>query len=259
MTSEKTVTANIPPSVFLDSSVLVSLFQFWEACTGAGADLDEVPDWRHLAEALRSAGVATSPLDSPDPGIHRGLNSFRRLKASVPNYLYFSSKVCWSQAHNVLLEARGIENLILQGVPHSLRMKRPQALYRLSLQEPDYIELESQLDEFRDTLRLDFDIDIIDVEDRAAGPIITPDHIWDGAKVIWSRILMEVFDAYICAAAILVEVDFFISKDSSIRELFDLLQNPDEDWAATALSLTQALGVRSANLPKSLTPQGALP
>lgn len=259
MTSTKTPTADIPPSVFLDSSVLVSLFQFWEVCTVAGVDLDKVRDWKHLVEALESAGVTTNPLNSPDPTINRGLYSFQRLYASTPNYLYFSSRVCWSQAHHVLLEARGLENLIRQGVPHSLRVKRPQALYRLSLQEPDYTKLEHQFEEFRDTLKLDFDLDIVDVEDTAAGSIITPDDIWDSAKAIWSRILMEVSDAYVCAAAILVRVNFFVSKDSSLRDLFNLLHDPDEDWSATATSLTQALGVANTTLPKALTPASTLP
>ncbi len=259
MTSANTAATDIPPSVFLDSSVLVSLFQFWEACRGADVDLNEVRDWKQLIEALKSVGVTTNSLNSPDPTINRGLQSFQRLHASVPDYLYFSSRVCWSQAHHVLLEARGLENLIRQGVPQSLRMKRPQTLYRISLQELDYTNLEKQFEEFRYTLKMDFALDIVDVEDTTAGSIITPDHIWDSAKAIWSRILMEVSDAYVCAAAILARVDFFVSKDSSLRELFNLLHDTDEDWSATATSLTQALGMTSTVLPKALTPASAFP
>lgn len=254
-----TSSSGFQPSAFLDSSILVSLFQFWDTCQCASVQLDEVQKMDHLLKALESADVTMGALKATDTeNVKRGMLSFQNLSTSDPNYLCFTSQICWSQTHHVLLEARGLEHLISQGVPRSLRMKRPQALYRGSLQEPDYAELEDRIDTFRNTLKQDYHLDVIDAEDPSVGFGITANDIWESAQAIWSHILMEVIDAYVCAAAVRLGADVFISQDSALRDVFKQLREPDEDWAATAKALEDALGVERVNLPRPLTPASAL-
>jgi len=260
MTSFETSSTDHQPSAFLDSSVLVSLFQFWDTCECANVQLDEVQNMDYLMQALEAAEVTTDALRATDTeAVKRGMKSFQSLSASVPHYLYFSSQVCWSQMHHVFLEARGLEHLIRQGVPHSLRMKRPQALYRGFLQEPDYTELEDRIETFRNTLKQDYQLDVINAEEPSAGLGITAGDIWESAQAIWSHILMGVIDAYACAATIRLGVDVFISQDSTLRNLFNHLRNPDEDWMATASSLENTFGIERGDWPIPLTPASALP
>lgn len=260
MTNLGTSSPDIQPSAFLDSSVLVSLFQFWDTCDCASVQLDEVEKMDHLMKALESADVTTDTLKATDAEtVKRGMLSFQSLQTSVPNYLYFSSQVCWSQMHHVFLEARGLEHLIRQGVPHSLRMKRPQALYRGFLQEPDYAELEGRIETFRNTLKQDYQLDVINAEDLSAGLGITAGDIWESAQTIWSHVLMDVIDAYACAATIRLGVDVFISQDYALRSLFNHLREPDDDWTTTASSLENAFGVEREDWPRALTPASTLP
>ena len=257
MTRDGAADAAVQPSAFLDSSVLMSLFRFWDACKSASVRLDNASSWQHLKDALKSAGVATSALKLTDT-INRGMHSFQILSASSDGCHYFSSRVCWSEVHHTLLEARGLEGLVRQGVPPSLRVKRPQKLYRVALQESDYDELKEQVHQFRESLHLDYGIDVTDVEDHSRGLGITPADIWDGALEIWSHVLMGVLDAYVYAAAILVQADNFLTAEL-LRDALKPLHNPDSDWTATVESLKQALGVApDATLPRPITPRSAL-
>ncbi len=259
MTGLGNSSSDFQPSAFLDSSVLVSLFHFWDTCECASVQLDKVQNVDHLLKALNSADVATDALRATDSeAVKRGMLSFQNLNMPDPNYLCFSSQVCWSQAHHVLLEARGLEHLIRQGIPRSLRIKRPQALYRSSLQAPDYAELEDRMEAFRNTLKQDFHLDVIDAEDPSAGFGITASDIWESAHVVWSHILMEIIDAYVCAAAVRLGADVFMTQDYALRDVFKQLREPDEDWMVTARALEDALGVEKLNLPRPLTPASAL-
>ncbi len=250
----------VQPSVFLDTNVLVRLFQFWDTCTTAKVQLDAVSDWGELKTALESADVVTDALNKTDAQfVKDGMKLFQHLKAD-DGYLYFSSQVCWSELHHVLLEARGLEHLIRQRVPHSLRVKRPQVLFRVALEETDYTELGHQLQTFRDELRVDYRLDVIDVEDPSAGLWVPPDSIWVDAQEVWSHVLMEVMDAYIYAAAIRAGADVFITSDNSLRDALDRLRKPDSDWAGLASSLKEALGLESnAELPQPLKLTSELP
>ena len=189
-----------------------------------------------------------------------GMKAFQHLQASVGDYLYFSSRVCWSEMHHVLLEGRGLEHLKLQGVPYSLRVKRPQVLYRVALDDQDYIQLDTQLETFRTALWLDYSLDVIDVEDPSVDLGMSPDGIWDDAQAVWSHVLMEVFDAYVCAAAIGIEADVFITSDSSLRDALKRIRDPDSAWTTLAASLKVALGMEpDEELPLPLPPGKALP
>lgn len=257
MSSDGGTDSLVQPSVFLDAGVLLSLFQFWDACKSAGAEdrLHEVATWKNLKAALELAGVDTDGM-KPTPDINRGMKAFRSLNDSLSGYHYFSSRVCWSELHHTLLEARAVEVLAGQGVPNSLRIKRPLMMYRVALQESDYDELRDQLSAFRDSLSLDYGIDVVDVEDPSRGLNVTPGHIWAGAQEVWSQVLMDVFDAYVCAAALLVEADRLFSDDPVRRDALELLNDPGRDWT----DLREALGVApNAVFPKPYTPGVTLP
>ena len=261
MTDSRVISAGIQPSAFLDSNVLIRLFLFWDACQRANARLDTVANWGDLKTALDAAGVSTHALNKDDAEyVKRGISSFKNLYTSVGDYHLFSSRVCWSEAHHVLLEARGLERLVNLRVPHSLRVKRPQVLYRVSLEQKDYLQLDKQLDSFRIMLKEDYGLDIIDVEDSSAGFGVASETIWTGAQAIWSHVLMEVIDAYVYAASIRIRADVFISADTSLRKALEQLHNPNNDWTALVTSLKQELGMKpNGKLPLPLPPGDELP
>jgi len=257
MSSAGGIKAIVHPSVFLDAGVLLSLFQFWDACKSVDADhrLHEISKWQDLEKALKSAHVDTGGLKQIDT-ISRGMTSFRRLTNSVEDYRHVSSRVCWAQVHHTLLEARGLEGLVHQRVPQSLRERRPQLLYRIALQESDYDELRDQIKEFRDSMKLDYGLDVLDVEDASSGLAITSGDIWNDAREIWSYVLMGVLEAYVCAAAARVGADVLVSDDPVVRDALGILNDPDRDWTA----LREALGTApDAAFPRPLTPGAALP
>ena len=232
MTIDRSSEALTQPGVFLDSGILLSLFQFWDACRAADAAdrLHELSTWKNLKAELDSAGVDTDGMKAPTPDIGRGMNAFRSLTGSFDGHYYFSSRVCWSELHHTLLEARALEALVSQGVPQSLRSKRPLMLYREALQESDYDGLKDQVSTFRDSMNLDYGIDVIDVEDPSRGLNVAPGEIWEGAREVWSQVLMDVLDAYVCAAALLVEAEDLLSHDPVLRDALELLNDPSRDW-----------------------------
>lgn len=258
MTGAKCESGSHSPSAFLDSGVLVDLFILWDACRAVPVRLDEITSWSELNEALATAGAAVDGLKYSDD-INRGTRLFANLCRSSERYLYLSSRVCWSEAHHTLLEARGLETLVRRGVPSSLRVKRPLPLYRVALTDEDYAELESDIGEFRYSLQFDYGIDVRDVDEPAAGLGLAPEDIWDSARVIRSRILMTVVDAHACASAVLAEAAFFVSGDSSLRGALKQIREPDDDWEAAAESLRDALGVAQlTDFPRPVTPATAL-
>ena len=257
MTSDRSSDALVQPGVFLDRGVLISLFQFWDACRVADAvdRLHELSKWKDLKAALDSAGVDTDGMKQTR-NINRGMIAFQSLTGSFSDHHYFSSRVCWSELHHTLLEARALEALVGQGVPQSLRAKRPLMMYRAVLRESDYDELNDQFSTFRDTLNLDYGIDVIDVEDPARGLKVTADDIWEAAREVWSQVLMDVLDAYVCAAALLVEAERLLTDDPVLRDALKLLNDPGRDWTV----LRGALGVApDAVFPEPRTPGVTLP
>lgn len=253
MTGDGSSNALTQPGVFIDRGVLVSLFRFWDTCKAAGAAdrLHELSTWANLKTALNSAGLATDGMKRPTPDINRGMQAFQILTGTFGGHHYLSSRVCWSELHHTLLEARALEALVAQGVPQSLRAKRPLMMYRATLRESDYDELNDQFSTFRDSLNLDYGIDVINVEDPSRGLNVTAGDIWEAAGEIWSQILMDVLDAYVCAAALLVEAEQLLSDDPVLRDVLKMLNDPGRDWTA----LREALGVApDAVFPKPRTP-----
>ena len=259
------ISANVAPltsqSAFLDTNVLVNLFCFWEACRAASVRLDAVTGWSPLKAALRGRSKFAAQLSGENAdGIGAGIGCFRNLRNSLGTYQYYSSRVCRSEMHHVLLESLGLERLIRRRVPHGLRVKRPQVLYRRALQSSDYQKIQSDLNEFFESLKLDYGIDIVEVEQSSAGTAVMFDAVWDTAQEVWSRVLIDVMDSYIYAAAVEVEADVFLTSDGSLIEALANLGKPSGEWVSLVRSLKRALGKpESASLPQPMRPSGQLP
>lgn len=112
MTKPECTGAAHDPSAFLHSGVLVDLFLLWDACTSVGARLNEFSSFTQLAEALSATGVSPDGLWRSEDLV-RGMRLFNALCAESDDYMCLSSRVCWAEAHHALLEARGLENLVL--------------------------------------------------------------------------------------------------------------------------------------------------
>ena len=259
------ISANVAPlasqSAFLDTNVLVNLFCFWEVCNAAGVRLDAVTDWLSLKTALQGKNKFAAQLSGEDAGgVGVGIGCFRNLRNSLGTYQYYSSQVCRSEMHHVLLESLGLERLIRRKIPHGLRVKRPQVLYRRALQARDYQKIQRDMNEFFESLKLDYGIDIVEVEQGSAGTTVTIDDIWSTAQEVWSRVLIDVMDSYIYAAAVEIDADAFLTSDGSLIEALANLGNPSGEWVSLVRSLRRALGKpESASLPQPMKPSGQLP
>ena len=53
---------------------------------------------------------------------------------------------------------------------------------------------------------------------------------------IWSRILTQTMDAYIYAAAIACEADYFLTSDQALRDTANKINSPDEEWKRSSRS-----------------------
>ena len=91
---------------------------------------------------------------------------------------------------------------MLQRVPRSVRVKRPQRLFRAALEEADYGRLRGDISRFREELRTEYGLDIVTVEDQSAGFGLDTRNIWQIAEAVWSHVLIESLDGYLYAAAI---------------------------------------------------------
>ena len=227
----------------------------------AGISLDAVTDWAGLKAALEAKNQFAAELNSTDAGIVSvGLTYFQKLSTSSKSYQYFSSTVCRAEMHHVLLESLGLESLIRQKVPHGLRVKRPQILYRRALETDDYVKLQNDMDGFFESLRLDYGIGIVEVELTPTGTAVTVDDVWSTAREVWSRVLIEVMDSYIYAAAIEIEADAFLTSDNSLYEALTQLSNPSAEWVPLVTSLKESLGKAiDARLPQPVRPRDPLP
>ena len=141
--------AQVPKIAFLDTNALINLFCFWEACNAAGAKLDSVASWSALKAALKGRNKFAADLNSEDASaVGVGMKCFQSLSSGSGIYQYYSSMVCRSEMHHVVLESLGMERLVRRRIPHGLRVKRPQVLYRRALESRDYRNLRGGLDGF---------------------------------------------------------------------------------------------------------------
>ena len=267
MTTVQPSDEGLQSTVFLDTNTLVRLFHFWEACRDAAIRLDTVDAWPDLKKALEAAGVNVGTLNKENSSpIRLGIPPFRNLHRGAGSHQYLSSHVAWAELHHVLLAERGMERMILRGVPRSVRVKRPQMLFRAALEQADYSELNDDLDTFRRELREDYGLDVITVEDQSSG--LDPRDVWEGAHAVWSHVLIETLDAYLYAAAVAGGANTFISSDESLRSALQNLWQPRGDWIELVDSLKQALveawrldhsSGSPPELPRPIKPQDPLP
>ena len=251
----------VPKSAFLDTNPLVNMFDLWKTCSYAGIHLDAITDWATLKAALgrkNSTTAQISALDARD--VKMGIDCFRNLEGEKESYQFYTSSVCRSEMHHVVLDALASERLVRRRIPHRLRVKRPQVLYRRALESGDYLKLQRDLDEFFESLRVDYGIDIVEVEQESAGTTVTSEDVWNTARAVWSRVLIDVMDSYIYAAAVEIEADVFMTSDGSLLEALANLRNPSGEWVSLTRSLKRALGKpASASLPLPMRPQLSLP
>ena len=249
------------PSAFLDTNALLNLFWFWEACGAANVRLDAVTDWPALKTALSGRNRFAAQISSEDAGgVKTGMTCFGNLYAKSATYQYYSSAVCHAEMHHVLLDSLGSERLVRRRIPRGLRVRRPQILYRRALNRSDYKKIEQDLDKFFDSLKLDYHIDIMEIELDSTGQPVMPNDIWRTAQAVWSRVLIDVIDSYIYAAAVEIDADVFLTSDGSLFQALNSLYHPTEEWASLVKSLNLALGrSRNALLPQPIRPGSELP
>ncbi len=241
---------------FLDTNALINLFWFWDACTALQIRLDRVKDWRVLETKLsaRSRFAGQFSTEGAD-GIVAGLKCFWNMKQRNNDYQYCSSVVCGSEMHHVMLESMSMVRLVRRKIPRAVRVKRPLVLYRKALDARDYSAIRRNVENFRESLRQDYGIDIIDAEQASAGTAVNSEDVWNTARQIWSRVLIDVMDSYIYAAAVEIEADLFLTSDGALFQALYNLWRPTGEWVALTRSLKLALGKKQAEmLPQPLKP-----
>ena len=253
--------SNLLKLALIDTNALVYLFAFWEACHIAQVQMSSVSDWKDLRSNLAKATVPVAlalTADDFEP-VKTGHRFFQRLETSKGNYDFLCCHVSRSELHHVLLSANASEYLSLNRIPRSLANKRPLVVHQLALPHNAYSRIETQIDQFFDTLHTSHKIDIKAIEDPASGLYIISEDIFRTARVIWSHVLMETMDAYIFAAAIEAEVDYLITSDAAFRGTVNNLRNGQAEWQNVSSALISALGKHAAfTLPSGIRPTQAL-
>ena len=252
-------TQGMKKTAFLDTNALIRLFGFWEACEVAKVSMDSVMDWKDLRRKLKGNRIPiVGAFEEGDFGeVRDGLVCFKSLYQARGTYDYFTCQVSHSEMHRTILSSRAAEKLRLRRVPWSLRNKRPLIVHRTVLKNADYKVIDDQLNEFFECLSLDHGIKIPNLEESGSG--VTAATILVTAKAIWSRILIETMDAYIYAAAVECEADFFLSGDSALRQAAIELNNRSGEWAYAERALRKALGKpTNFRFPKGVRPSHTL-
>ncbi len=228
-------------TAFLDTNALLRLFGFWEACDIAKISMSSVASWGDLKTALKKGKNPIIDAFGRDAfgDIRQGLDCFKELNKAKKDCDYFSSQVCLSEMHRVILTSKATERLNLHRVPMSLMSKRPLLVHRIILKNSDYEQIEQLLKSFFDTLLIGHQINIQILEKSGSDDVITS--ILETAKAFWSRVLTETMDAYIYAAAIECHADFFLTGDFALREAAKSLSNPTGEWMSVAQALREAL------------------
>lgn len=246
----------VSKSAFLDTNALINLFDYWTACKSAGIQPVGVTTWSALKAALQKKNKWFAHVSGNDVGsMTVGMTCFDNLNNYQTTYQYYTSSICRSEMHHVILDDLAMERLIRKGIPHRMRVKRPQVLYRKVLESRDYRKVRDDLSEFFESFRLDYGIDIIEVEESAAGTAVTFGEVLSTAQEVWSRLLIEVMDSYIYAAAIAIEADVFLTSDGPLIGALNNLVHPNDEWASAVSSLKCALGMPAgASFPRPVRP-----
>ena len=226
---------------FMDTNALLRMFGFWEACQIAGTTMTDVKDWSKLQTALKKQDKPMmDQLGREDfEYIQNGLQCFNALHKAQPKYKFFSCQICRAEMHRTLLSAQAHERLHRYRIPWSLQQSQPLILHKKILNDSDYQHIDQQIKDFFETLRRDYNIDIKNVEDSRHGDSTSTEDILLVAQEIWSRILTQTMDAYIYAAAIACDADYFLTGDRALRETANKINSPDEKWNEVAQALRQ--------------------
>lgn len=235
-------TQGMKKTAFLDTNALIRLFGFWEACEVAKVSMDSVTDWKDLRCKLKGNRIPiVGAFEEGDFGeVRDGLVCFKSLSQARCTYDYFTCQVSHSEMHRTILSSRATEKMSRRRVPRSLRNKRPLIVHRTVLKNEDYRVIDDQMNEFFECLSIDHGIRIPNLEESSSG--VTATTILMTAKAIWSRVLIETMDAYIYAAAVECEADFFLTGDSALRQAAINLNKPSGEWTFAERALRKALG-----------------
>lgn len=246
---------NLLKLAFLDTNALVKLFTFWEACQIAKVSLSSVSGWQSLRQDLANATTPlVSSLESADfDSVQMGYRCFQRLDAAKTDFGFLCCQVSRSELHHVLLSATASEELHRHRVPRSLANKRPLIVHQLALPSNAYAEIESQIDEFFETMSDAYSIDIKVLEDPRHSYHVSSEEIFETARKIWSHVLMETMDSYIFAAAIQADADCLITSDAALRNTVNGIQQGQGEWQDVASALEAALdGNHAFSFPRGL-------
>ncbi len=247
-------------SAFVDTNVLVNLYSLWAICSAARISVDSVQDWNQLKAKLSRRTSFAKSLSSEDMDrANITIKCFNNLRSVSGSYTYYSSAICRSEMQHVLLESIGLERLIRQKIPHRLRIKRPQVLFRRAVQPKDYLSLRRRIDGFFEAMHLDYGLQIYDAEQSLASSGSMFGEILKTAEHVWSRVLIEVVDAYIYAAAIEIGADTFITSDGALFEAIHCLSTGKGEYGPINRSLRQVLRKRGVSLSRPQKPQDPLP
>ena len=250
---------NQPPqkTAFLDTNALIRMFGFWETCHWGRLEMGEVESRSDLRQKLKSNNI---------PGLNQftrehfnsvasGLKCFQALTKAKDRYQYFSSLVCRSEMHRVILSGHAHAGLSRNRVPLSLQQSRPLILHQAVLKDEDYDRINGEITQFFDTLKEDHDIDIKNIENDGNADGNLTEEIFQTAEAIWSQILIETMDAYIYAAAIAARADYFLTGDNALKSTANKLHNPDTKWKSISTRLKSMIERPGDLLPLNF-PQG---
>ena len=246
---------NLLKLAFLDTNALVALFTYWEACIIADVSLSSVSSWQSLRQHLASATTPlVSALKSNDfEPVKRGHQCFQRLDASKADFDFLCCQVSRSELHHVLLSATASEELHRHRVPRSLANKRPLLVHQIVLSSNAYTEIESQIDDFFETISNVYSIDIKILEDPTHSHHVPSEEIFETARKIWSHVLMETMDSYVFAAAIQADADYLITSDAALRNTVNGIQQGQGEWSDVASALKAALdGRHNYSFPRGI-------
>lgn len=253
--------SNLLKLALIDTNALVYLFAFWEACHIAQMQMSSVSDWKDLRSNLAKATshIALALEANDFESVKTGHRFFQRLEAAKVDYDFLCCHVSRSELHHVLLSANASEELIKNRIPRTLANKRPLVVHQLVLPHGAYTQIETQIEQFFDTLSTDHNINIKTLEDPANGFNVRSEDILGTARIVWSHVLMETMDAYIFAAAIEAEADYLLTSDTAFRNTVNNLRNGQGEWRSVSSALISALGKHTAfTLPLGRSPTRTL-
>jgi hypothetical protein len=245
---------------FFDTNALLDMFGYWAMCQACSLNLNQYDQFQKMLSEKFGINNDTAQLHLSKRDIdtvNLGMDLFKGMTLRIGNWDFFTSRVCLSEMRHTLLEDRASERLIELRVPYRLRRERPLILYRRSLRENDYSNLDSEVNGFFDLL-IDHGI-IIQIAEEGATNFTDVAIV---AEKIWSHVLFEVMDAFVLASAVTSMADILITRDGAFRDAVQRLANPpDTEWRCIRDSLSKIAGFsdRGYSWPEARSVQNPFP